>query len=66
MRDLLKYKKTILPLVYSQKRSTSKLELVETALQIEKDEMRDRCDAVLDPLRHHKLNYPHTTSYLSL
>jgi hypothetical protein len=67
LKEQLKYKKKIIrSLVYSQKRTTSKLELVEAALQIEKDEMRERCDAVLDLLRHYKLNYSHTTSYLSL
>jgi hypothetical protein len=67
LKEQLKYKKKIIrSLVYSQKRTTSKLELVEAALQLEKDEMRERCDAVLDLLRHYKLNYSHTTSYLSL
>jgi hypothetical protein len=67
LKEQVKYKKKMIrSLVFTQKRAQNKLELVEAALQIEKDELRERSDAVLDLLRHYKLNYSHTSSYLSV
>jgi hypothetical protein len=67
LKEQVKYKKKIIrSLVYTNKTMQSKLQLLEAAVQIEKDELRDRSNSVLDLLRHYKLNYSNTTSFLSL